>query len=731
MSAPWLRNNAASATSGAASVWSEHVANDNRTYYWNSDTKTSSWEKPDVLKTAEERNGGLANASGSTPDKAEDWKEYETPDGKKYYHNQITNITTWDKPEVMLAAEAQSKVEENGGRARMNGATAEDGDLEDELQQELERTDRINVVGTDGKAISAAMYALSDAAIPVFKTTEQAEDAFHKMLRKVGVQPDWSWDQTIRAAIKDPVWRALPDTVARKAAYEQYLIDVKKATIGKQKDRIEKLRRDFDQMLRHHDEIKSYSLWKNVKGNLEGEVAYKAAIDDEEREALFDTYVEQLAEREIQESKQKRKSAMDTFTELLKSLQIDLGSRWDDAQKAFSENETFKNNQKLRNLQKVDTLLAYEDYIRDLERDRSAIAKKEKAVKLREERKNREAFARLLLQMRSDGTIDAGVRWKDVYPSMKEDSAYLAILGQPGSSPLDLFWDQVDELDQELRNRKSMVLDVLDAKREAVYVDTEFASFVAVMQSDNRTSHMSEKTMRIIFKQLMDKALRKVEEEKKVEDRRIRRKQDDLRSAMKKLDPPIGVSDTYEAVRARISMLAEYTALENEESRIVAFTKYIKRLKERIEDEEERSSRRDRHSHRRGSSRERRHERERRSSRDSRRSGGGGGGAGGSDERDGHDSRRRRADTRGEAEARSPKRARKDSHSRPNGETGTAPEESSMPDHSSGSIVGRASGTAAEEDTHMVTANGTNGGEEGRMKEGDGDNSSEEGEIAE
>lgn len=27
------------------------------------------------------------------------WKEYETGDGRKYYHNEITNVTQWDKPE--------------------------------------------------------------------------------------------------------------------------------------------------------------------------------------------------------------------------------------------------------------------------------------------------------------------------------------------------------------------------------------------------------------------------------------------------------------------------------------------------------------------------------------------------------------------------------------------------------------------------------------------------------
>ncbi len=35
----------------AAMMWSEHKAPDGRTYYYNSETKQSSWQKPNELKT--------------------------------------------------------------------------------------------------------------------------------------------------------------------------------------------------------------------------------------------------------------------------------------------------------------------------------------------------------------------------------------------------------------------------------------------------------------------------------------------------------------------------------------------------------------------------------------------------------------------------------------------------------------------------------------------------------
>ena len=53
--------------------------------------------------------------------------------------------------------------------------------------------------------------------------------------------------------------------------------------------------------------------------------------------------------------------------------------------------------------------------------------------------------------------IKARSKWKVVYPRFKEDPRYLNMLGNPGSNPLELFWDVVDELDQKLDVKMSSV----------------------------------------------------------------------------------------------------------------------------------------------------------------------------------------------------------------------------------------------------------------------------------
>ncbi|KAI3448195.1 hypothetical protein Pfo_004860 [Paulownia fortunei] len=79
----------------ASSDWREHTSRDGKKYYYNRRTRVSSWEKPLELMTATER------ADAST-----DWREFTTPDGRRFYFNKVTKQSKWAIPdEVKLARE--------------------------------------------------------------------------------------------------------------------------------------------------------------------------------------------------------------------------------------------------------------------------------------------------------------------------------------------------------------------------------------------------------------------------------------------------------------------------------------------------------------------------------------------------------------------------------------------------------------------------------------------------
>ncbi|KAL3651725.1 hypothetical protein CASFOL_004727 [Castilleja foliolosa] len=75
------------------SDWKEYTTRNGKKYYYNKRTKVSSWEKPIELMTVTER------ADAST-----DWKEITTSEGLRFYYNKVTKQSKWAIPvEVQLA----------------------------------------------------------------------------------------------------------------------------------------------------------------------------------------------------------------------------------------------------------------------------------------------------------------------------------------------------------------------------------------------------------------------------------------------------------------------------------------------------------------------------------------------------------------------------------------------------------------------------------------------------
>ena len=54
-----------------------------------------------------------------------------------------------------------------------------------------------------------------------FATVEEGEKAFMHLLRKAGVDANWTWDQTMRTIITDPLYKALNTLAEKKAAWQK------------------------------------------------------------------------------------------------------------------------------------------------------------------------------------------------------------------------------------------------------------------------------------------------------------------------------------------------------------------------------------------------------------------------------------------------------------------------------------------------------------------------------
>jgi pre-mRNA-processing factor 40 len=341
-------------------------------------------------------------------------------------------------------------------------------------------------------------------------------------------------------------------------------------------------------MLRSHPEIKHYTRWKTARPIIERETIFRSTNDDTERRQLFEEYIIELKKINTERNAVARKSAMDELVAILDALDLEPYTRWAEAHSRIQSNERFTNDTKFQTLSKSDILTAFENHIKSLERTFNDERQREKSFKMRKERKNRDQFIALLQEHKKAGKIKAGTKWMDIFPEIEADDRYTAMLGQAGSTPLDLFWDVIEDEERALRLTRNDVYDVLEDQRYEITPKTTFLDFQGVMASDPRTASIPTETLNLLFTRLLDKVTRRTEDDKHASERKQRRLLDALRSKIKHLNPSVHAASTWESIRPQISHFDEYKALETDDLRRQAFDKVIRRLKDKDVDEPER-----------------------------------------------------------------------------------------------------------------------------------------------
>lgn len=165
------------------------------------------------------------------------------------------------------------------------------------------------------------------------------------------------------------------------------------------------------------------------------------------------------------------------------------------------------------------------------------------------------------------GKIAARTKWKAVYAIFANDPRFLNMLGNPGSNPLELFWDVVDKLDQALDVKVSVVEGVLTKKMFVFGFDTTWEHYASALEGESIgdltpadlrecfefVSHFRIRLCKFVNstpdgQQLREQQLRIQSEERKRIERKLRRAQDDLRYALKKIAPSIDLNGSYEDV---------------------------------------------------------------------------------------------------------------------------------------------------------------------------------------
>ena len=244
-----------------------------------------------------------------------------------------------------------------------------------------------------------------------FTTPEDAERAFFHLLRKANVEGDWTWDQGMRAIITDPLYKSYNTLAEKKAAFEKFTSNLRAKEAEEKEARLAKLRPALRNMLKGNPNVFHYSTFVNADKLFAQHPIWQQAKVESERRMIFEEYVDELKQREVQETRNTRTRSISKLVSLLKSLSVvTVFTKWREALKLIQQSVEWNTDAELRQVPMLDLLLAFEDYSRLKEREYEDLTRKEEVNKRRKERKCREAFrvSHVSLQLRHALTTITG-----------------------------------------------------------------------------------------------------------------------------------------------------------------------------------------------------------------------------------------------------------------------------------------------------------------------------------
>lgn len=419
-----------------SSVWQTHAV-DGREYYYNTETKQTTWDKPDALKSAAERE----ESSGGT---ATTWKEFTSASGKKYYYNSQTKETTWTMPDEMKSAETTSGIADAQSSADVPAAAP----------QATAPAAAAHTKGSNPAFTASAAVEATPAVAAAVETEEKRR--FLAMLDATAqLSADTSWEQAMRLLLRDPSYKLLPTATDRKAAFLEW---GEKRRMGEEEARRleqRQLKVSFLGLLKEHTELTSRTHYERARGMCGADPRWTALDDDDwEREELYDEYQLSL---ERKEQTERREGRREHVAALRKHLDAQFGGGvvpWRRLLQSLDASAAAA-----QPLDRSECLQAVEEYLHDAELTEDQARRDAKEGARRRERQQRDAFRDLLRRKVDEGALTPRSTWASVLPALLPTVQYRAAVEQGGSTPSELFEDVVlVELKGEYAEHRQQIL---------------------------------------------------------------------------------------------------------------------------------------------------------------------------------------------------------------------------------------------------------------------------------
>ncbi|XP_037853098.1 pre-mRNA-processing factor 40 homolog B isoform X15 [Chlorocebus sabaeus] len=545
------------------------------------------------------------------------WKEYKSDTGKPYYYNNQSKESRWTRPkdlddlEVLVKQEAAGKQQQQlpqtlqpqppqpqpdpppappgptpvpTGLLEPEPGGSEDCDVSEATQpleqgflQQLEEGPSSSGQHQPQQEEEESKPEPERSGLS-WSNREKAKQAFKELLRDKAVPSNASWEQAMKMVVTDPRYSALPKLSEKKQAFNAYKAQREKEEKEEARLRAKEAKQTLQHFLEQHERMTSTTRYRRAEQTF-GDLEVWAVVPERDRKEVYDDVLFFLAKKEKEQAKQLRRRNIQALKSILDGMSsVNFQTTWSQAQQYLMDNPSFAQDHQLQNMDKEDALICFEEHIRALEREEEEERERARLRERRQQRKNREAFQTFLDELHETGQLHSMSTWMELYPAVSTDVRFANMLGQPGSTPLDLFKFYVEELKARFHDEKKIIKDILKDRGFCVEVNTAFEDFAHVISFDKRAAALDAGNIKLTFNSLLEKAEAREREREKEEARRMRRREAAFRSMLRQAVPALELGTAWEEVRERFVCDSAFEQITLESERIRLFREFLQVL---------------------------------------------------------------------------------------------------------------------------------------------------------
>ncbi|PIN12081.1 Transcription factor CA150 [Handroanthus impetiginosus] len=395
-------------------AWTAHRTETGIVYYYNALTGESTYEKPSGFKGESDKATVQPSPISWEKLNGTDWTLVTTNDGKRYYYNTRTQLSSWQIPSEVI--ELRKKQDADALKAQSVSVTNANIVAEKESDPASLSIAAANAGGRDITAVRSLSVSASPSALDLIK----------KKLQDSGNTDSTSPNPTLSGAVTVELNGSKPVEAPLKGIQNENNKDKRKDANGdgdmsnSSSDSDdedggptkEECILQFKEMLKERG-VAPFSKWEKELPKIVFDPRFKAMSSHSARRALFEHYVRTRAEEERKEKRAAQKAALEGFKQLLEEAKedIDQNTDYQKFKRRWGEDPRFQA------LDRKEREFLLNERVFSLRR----------AAQEREQAERAAAISNFKSMLHEKGDFTSSSRWSKVKDSLKSDPRYKAV----------------------------------------------------------------------------------------------------------------------------------------------------------------------------------------------------------------------------------------------------------------------------------------------------------------